>query len=371
MARRMSRYMWVSLGCSAIAAALAPLARALAMFRWRDLEGLDAVAVGSPEIASCCWRRPLLVVAHGSAALAPITATLCCRMISRAGRFSGEGGLFYKDNAEQRAGRVAFDEAGNVPRAARADAVAAALLQARRSGLQRAGRGLGNGRRCWRPMTGRLVRLRDASWTIRCRRMTGATSWRSGSARSSPAPMATIRRSWRCGCSSGKLGVTVETDRVESYRIGSSERPQGLPAGRGARAGPADRRARPAPGGDRDGQRRRRIIRTISTPARPAIRVTRHADLPTAQTGWIDFVFRSSPGPRGDGHIEILADGVHVATVTGHIGHAGAGARPQPVFQVRALPRARAAGRWSVSYDDFRRGPRCADVIRAGQCPQE
>jgi len=33
----------------------------------------------------------------------------------------------------------------------------------------------------------------------------------------------------------------------------------------------------------------------------------------------------------------------------------------------------RASGQlpWSVSYDDFRRGPRCSDVIRLGQCPAE
>ena len=102
----------------------------------------------------------------------------------------------------------------------------------------------------------------------------------------------------------------------------------------------------------------------------PGIRVTRHADLPSAQKGWIDFVVRSRPGPAGDGHVEILADGVPIVTVKGHIGHAAPGLDRNQYFKFGPY-RAPNALPWSISYDDFRRGPRCSDVIRAGQCPAE
>lgn len=98
--------------------------------------------------------------------------------------------------------------------------------------------------------------------------------------------------------------------------------------------------------------------------------MTRHADLPSAQKGWIDFVFRSSPGPAGDGHVEIIADGVHVATVKGHIGHSGPGLDKNQYFKFGPY-RAANPQSWSLTFDDFRRGPRCADVIRSGQCPAE
>jgi hypothetical protein len=98
--------------------------------------------------------------------------------------------------------------------------------------------------------------------------------------------------------------------------------------------------------------------------------VTRHADLPPAQKGWIDFVMRSRPGPKGDGHVEILADGVHLATVKGRIGHDGADLGSNQYFKFGPY-REPGALPWSVSYGDFRRGPRCADVMRRDQCPPE
>lgn len=167
----------------------------------------------------------------------------------------------------------------------------------------------------------------------------------------------------------GKLGVTVETDLIPSFRIGSKERPDGcLP-------GEARVLSRPL-----DGRQTRALVamEANTTMANypdyfdscaPGIRVTRHADLPSAQKGWIDFVFLANPGPSGDGRAEIIADGVHIATVTGHIGHAGPGLDKNQYFKFGPY-RAPHPATWSVSFDDFRRGPRCSDVIRAGQCPQ-
>lgn len=167
----------------------------------------------------------------------------------------------------------------------------------------------------------------------------------------------------------GRLGVTVETDLIEAFPIGGPERPDGC------RPGEALVLSRPT-------ARQTRALVAIesgSVPANypayfdscaPGITVTRHADLPPAQKGWVDFVFRARPGPAGDGHLEIIADGTRIATVKGHIGHSGPGLDRNQYFKFGPY---RAPGRlpWSVSYDEFRRGPRCADVIRGGQCPAE
>ncbi len=167
----------------------------------------------------------------------------------------------------------------------------------------------------------------------------------------------------------GKLGITVETDIIEAFPIGSAKRPEGcLP-------GEARVLNRPT-------ARQTRALVAVETGAAPAnypdyfdscapgIRVTRHADLPPAQKGWIDFVIRSRPGPAGDGHVEIIADGVRIATVKGHIGHAGPGLDRNQYFKFGPY-RAPNPANWSVSFADFRRGPRCTDVIRAGQCPPD
>ena len=167
----------------------------------------------------------------------------------------------------------------------------------------------------------------------------------------------------------GKLGVTVETDLIESFLIGSPERPKGCL--------PGEPRVMSRP----DSRQTRALVamETNTTPANypdyfdscaPGIRVTRHADLPSAQKGWIDFVVRSNPGPAGNGHVEIIADGVAIVTIKGHIGHVGPGLDNNQYFKFGPY-RAPHPQDWSLSFDDFRRGPRCADVIRAGQCPAE
>ena len=96
--------------------------------------------------------------------------------------------------------------------------------------------------------------------------------------------------------------------------------------------------------------------------------VPRHADLPSAQKGWIDSVFRSIPGPAGNEHVEIIANGVHIATVKGHIGHADKGLGENQYFKFGPY-RAAHDTEWTLYYDDFRRSPNCADVLADGTCP--
>jgi len=167
----------------------------------------------------------------------------------------------------------------------------------------------------------------------------------------------------------GRLGITVETDLVEAFPIGSAQRPKAcLPGEARVLNRPTARQTRALV-----------AVETGSDPGNypdyfdscaPGIQVTRHADLPSAQSGWIDFVIRSQPGPGGDGHIEVLAQGRRIVTVKGHVGHAGPGLDHNQYFKLGPY-RAPNPQVWSLSFDDFRRGPRCTDVIDAGQCPAD
>lgn len=282
--------------------------------------------------------------------------------------FAAAGGLFYKDNPEQRGGRVVFG--GQAPLRGRGELTLTAMPS-----CDPKARGCSERAEVWeRPEVlapyaqtlwyGFAMRLNDP--LPQDDRRYVMAQWKreiEPGAQGDFSPFLALRL-YR-----GRLGFTIETDFIESFRVGSRERPQGcLP-------GEARVLSRPLVH-----QTRALIaIESGSVPedypdyfnaCAPGIRVTRHADLPAAQGGWIDFVVRSQPGPSGDGHVEILADGVPVVTVKGHIGHAAPGLDRNQYFKFGPY-RAPNAVPWSISYDDFRRGPHCNDVIRAGQCPAE
>ena len=100
-----------------------------------------------------------------------------------------------------------------------------------------------------------------------------------------------------------------------------------------------------------------------------AIVVTDHGNkLPTPDSGWIDFAIYTKPGPDGSGHVEIFANKKWIVTVKGHVGHADKGLGANQYFKFGPY---RAADKtdWTLYYDNFRRSPRCADVLDADICP--
>jgi hypothetical protein len=100
-----------------------------------------------------------------------------------------------------------------------------------------------------------------------------------------------------------------------------------------------------------------------------AIAVVDHGNrLPRPSSGWIDFVVFTRPGPGGTGRIEIFANDKPIVTITGHIGHADKGLGENQYFKFGPY-RAGHSGDWTLYYDDFRRSPRCADVMSEGPCP--
>ncbi len=90
--------------------------------------------------------------------------------------------------------------------------------------------------------------------------------------------------------------------------------------------------------------------------------------IPDPGSGWIDFAIYTKPGPGGDGHIEVFANDKWVVTVKGHIGHADKGLGQNQYFKFGPY-RAGHEGEWTLYYDDFRRSPRCADVLKGAPCP--
>lgn len=283
------------------------------------------------------------------------------------GRFDPKGGLFYKNNAEQRSGRVAF-QTGNV------HSGRAALTLSVQPSCKLEAPNCSERAEVWekpevlapydKPLWyGFALYLEDPVPQDDGRYV--LAQWKReiiSGAEGDYSPFLALR------LYQGKLGITVETDLIESFPIGGPQRPDGCR--------PGEARVLSRPG---DGRQTRALvaIETNTTAANypdyfdscaPGISVTHHADLPPAQQGWLDFVFRAQPGPGGDGHIEIIANGMAIATVKGHIGHVGPGLDKNQYFKFGPY-RAPHHQEWSVSYDDFRRGPRCTDVIRAGQCP--
>jgi hypothetical protein len=284
------------------------------------------------------------------------------------GRFAPEGGLYYKDNAEQQAGRVTFQrDHVKTGQGALTLTVSPTCKLAEPPCSERA--------EVWeRPdlltpydtpvWYGLAISIDDPVPQHGGRSV--IAQWKRQilpSAEIDYSPFLALRL-YR-----GQLGITVETDFIESFVIGGPQRPDGC------KPGEARVLSRPQ-------ARQTRALVAIETgttfatyPAyfdscAPGIVVKAHAGLPSAQSGWIDFVVRSQPGPGGDGHIEIFANGVAIVTVRGHIGHRAPGLGRHQYFKFGPYRDANPLD-WSVSFDDFRRGPRCSDVMPARQCPGE
>jgi len=164
----------------------------------------------------------------------------------------------------------------------------------------------------------------------------------------------------------GKFVFTVETDRVKVYPIGKGSRKEGCLEGETMVL-------------DREDDKQTRAL--ISKESDMAWKDWRHfngctseittvqhtSGLPAAKNGWADFAFFIQTGPKGNGHIEIFANGAHITTVTGKIGHRGEGLGDTQYFKFGPY-RAGRSDKWTVIYDRFRRGPNCLDVTDKATC---
>ena len=91
--------------------------------------------------------------------------------------------------------------------------------------------------------------------------------------------------------------------------------------------------------------------------------IDRGNKLPAPDSGWIDFAIMTKPGPDGTGHIEIFANGLWIVTIKGYIGHNDPPLGDHQYFKFGPY-RAASSTEWTLYYDDFRRSPDCTDVLR-------
>lgn len=165
----------------------------------------------------------------------------------------------------------------------------------------------------------------------------------------------------------GKLFATVETNYIAPVSSG--------PDGVAARCKPGE-----VPVWGRPGVNQMRML-VAADPAwkaedgnlfnacTDAIAVTNHGNpLPDPSSGWIDFAIYTKPGADGTGRIELFANGKPIITVKGHVGHADKGLGHNQYFKFGPY-RAADVTDWTLYYDDFRRSPRCADVLSKEACP--
>ncbi len=163
----------------------------------------------------------------------------------------------------------------------------------------------------------------------------------------------------------GRLFLTVETNDVPPVTTPGGDAVATCPAGQSAVwHRPETRQMRVFVAGDRewtgteDGRFNACTDATVVTPRGP---------LPAPQDGWVDYAIYSLPGPDGAGHIEVFANGAWVVSVTGKIGHGDKGLGENQYFKFGPY-RDGAAEPWTMIYDNFIRSPACTDLLPAATC---
>lgn len=86
-------------------------------------------------------------------------------------------------------------------------------------------------------------------------------------------------------------------------------------------------------------------------------------NLPSPFSGWITFAIYSKPGADGTGHIEMFANGDHIVTAKGAIGHNNHGLGDNQYFKFGPY-RDSAAVEWTLYFDNFVRSENCMDVLK-------
>ncbi len=282
--------------------------------------------------------------------------------------FAPAGGLFYKDNAEQRAGR--YRTQTDVVRSGSKGLALSVVPQCRPDQ-----RGCSERAEVWeKPEVlaaydktlwyALSMKLDDKPPSVSHRYV--VAQWKreiKPGADGDYSPFLAVR------IIRGNLAITVDSDSMPS-------RP------RKADDGPLSCAAAATPAMQRADVKQTRLLVAASADAAPSgfggyntcatdISITpRGGRLPKAESSWIDFVIKVRPGPAGDGEIEIFADGAWIVSVKGRIGHQGPGLGPNQYFKFGPYRDGGQNDNWQVFYDDFRRGPACEDVAGPSVCGQ-
>ncbi len=267
--------------------------------------------------------------------------------------FSPAGGLYYRDNAEQRAGYYEFQHdvtcgsAGALKLGVRPIANGAGGGSERAEIWERTDLRVPYGRAVW---YGFSVRFGEPVPQADHRHL--IAQWKREIGPTAPgdySPFLALR------LVRGRLFATVETTLRAADLAGPGSR-GGTPAWLRREAGQL--RALVAVDGgwsEEDG------LPFTGRTARIAV-TDRGGRLPQPGSGWIDFAVMTRPGLGGSGHVELFANDSWIATVRGDIGHDDAGLGARQYFKFGPY-RSAAAGEWTLYFDNFRRSMRAKDVL--------
>jgi Polysaccharide lyase len=282
--------------------------------------------------------------------------------------FAPSGGLFYKDNAEQRAGKYRIQT--DVVRSGSKGLALSVVPQCRADQS-----GCSERAEVWeKPEV--LVAYDKTLWYALSMKLDDTppsaahryvvAQWKreiKAGADGDYSPFLAIR------IIRGDLAVTIDSDSMASRARKAEDEPLSCAAS----AAPAMQRA--------DVRQTRLLVATsvdakadsfggYDTCAADISITKRGGRLPKAESRWIDFVIKVKPAPLGDGEIEIFANGAWIVSVRGRIGHEGPGLGPNQYFKFGPYRDGGQTDNWQVFYDDFRRGPHCEDVAGPSVCDQ-
>jgi hypothetical protein len=328
---------------------------------WAALDAVLQVVSAHPA-AAWCDPHALVAERHPSANAARV---LTDTFLGNA--LSPDGGLFYKDNEEQRAGTVRFQSD-----ALRDGRRTLELSVAPLDGA--AERGLSERAELWEHKSVRVT-YGEAAWYALSLKLDDpppsaahramVAQWKrtiNPDRKGDYSPFLALR------IIKGEFAITVDSDAMQT-----SPRSGGVAM--------FSTSGGPAPAMQRVRARQTRLLVATSAESEeasaafdhiaPDVQVTaRGGKLPKAQARWIDFVFKVKAGPRGDGEIEIFADGAWIASVRGRIGHEGPELGPLQYFKFGPYRDGGRTDIWRVFFSRFARGPRCSDVAGPELCKQ-
>lgn len=269
--------------------------------------------------------------------------------------FSPAGGLYYRDNAEQRAGFYEFQHAVTCGSAGALKLGVRPIANGNRGGSERAeiwertdlrvpyGRAVwyGFSVRFGEPVPQTDHRHLIAQW----KREIGPT------ARGDYSPFLALR------LVRGRLFATVETS-LRAADLAKRGSRGGTPAWLRREAGQLRALVAVDDGwSEADGP-------LFSARTDRITVIDRGGRLPQPGSGWIDFAVMTRPGLGGTGHVELFANDRWIATVRGDIGHDDAGLGARQYFKFGPY-RSAAPGEWTLYFDNFRRSMRARDVLGA------
>ncbi|HEY7763623.1 MAG TPA: polysaccharide lyase [Aestuariivirgaceae bacterium] len=281
------------------------------------------------------------------------------------GGFSSLGGLYFKNNPEQDAGTVEFQNEITYRGKGALRLTVGPLQDRKEQGLRSQRAEIWERKDLWVPYDrgiwyGFAVKFAAAIPQDDHRYVIAQWKRQISGTKGDFSPFLALR------LNKGKLFATVETNLVTSTHLRPKARYAKCPNGEAAVwLRPETNQTRALVATDATWTREDGDYFNVCT---SEIAVTNRGNpLPSPRSGWIEFAIYTRPGPDGSGHIEIFANHKWIVTIRGRIGHSEKGLGKHQYFKFGPY-RANHSNTWTLYYDEFRRSRNCADILKA-PCP--